>query len=155
MNPITKLAHRLMLVAAGILMLAGVPSIDVNPTDNGSVSVDISMTGSYAHADIRSLHACGNETVTGEIAKHGVQHCNWWQLGIIILTLAAAIAAAIAAGLAITAASGGAAAVSTATFLSFTVAEWSLIAAAYGGFAALYALFQWICNVNKNNICNE
>lgn len=31
MNYVTKLAHKLMLVAAGIIVFAGVPVFDVNP----------------------------------------------------------------------------------------------------------------------------
>lgn len=125
--------------------------LTLTPTDNGSVSVDISMTGSYAHADIRSKHACGDEPATGNTIAHAVTHCNGWQLAIILLSIAAAIALAIAAGMVLSA--GGA--VTAATIMTFTAAEWGAIAAMYGGLAAIFGLFNWICNVNKNNICDE
>ena len=145
-----NLANKLMLIAAGILMLAGIPSPNVQFTDD---SVTVSMIGAEAHADIRSKHACGDETPTQNQLAHQGSHCSWWQWAIWIASFLALAAGVIASLLAIitaqAAATGGASAVVTAaTLLSLTSAQWSLIAGLLGGIALLYGLFALLCDSN-------
>ena len=148
-----NLANKLMLIAAGILMLAGIPSPNVQFTDS---QVNVSMIGTEVHAHDRSMHACGDEKPSANQLKHASTHCNWWQWAIVGAVLIAAAATIIAAILAGNAASGGTAVAATAaTFLRITAAGWRDIAKAMGGAAALYLLFRTICGANANNICDE
>lgn len=130
-----------MLFCCVIITFAGVPSIDIKhlSNDNGhnQYSVEIDW-GQNANAHQRELHACGDDVVTGDITAHAVKHCNIWQLGILILGLLAIVATVIAG----TIGTGGA-------FLSFTGAQWLLIAGAYGGLALLYSYLASVCNPNK------
>ena len=130
---IAKLAHRLMLVVASIVVLAGVSSIQIS---GGSVD----LIGAEAHADDRSLHACGDELFTGDIYNHYTAHCNVWLWGAMMF-MGLAIASVNAAIRAAALGSGG-------TLLGLRTSTWVALTVAYGGMAALYVVFGFLCDPN-------
>ena len=130
---IAKLAHRLMLVVASILVLAGVSSIQIS---GGSVD----LIGAEAHADDRSLHACGDEHITRYIYVHYTAHCNVWLFGAVML-MGLAIASANAGIRATAPGSGG-------TLLGLRASAWATLTFAYGGMAILFLVFVFLCDPN-------
>ncbi|MYK42763.1 MAG: hypothetical protein F4039_01565 [Gammaproteobacteria bacterium] len=89
MNTITKLAHRLMLVAAGILMFAGVPGVEIGK----NVLADRESAGYHGPVyDGSSGAACWSEApATDLLIKHHINHCNWVALAGLIIALAAIV----------------------------------------------------------------
>jgi len=147
MNFLTKTAHRLMLVAAGILILGGIPQpqIDITNTE-GAFSVDLTVLESSLYGDIRAKHACGDEPKTENTDKHAFTHCGWWQwiaLGVALAAVAATAAALIAGA----AASG--------QFLGLAALAWRWIACSGVGLAIIMQIVYATCNPNAGGICNE
>lgn len=147
MNMITKLAHRLMLVAAAILMFAGIPQPHINFTNiDNKPTIEITAIESVVLAHDRNLHACGDEPKTENTDKHALKHCGifqWIALGTALVVAAAGLAALIAAK----AASGA--------FLGLAAIVWKWIVASGVAATAIMWVVYNVCNPNAGNICDQ
>lgn len=89
MNAITKLAHRLMLVAAAIVVFAGVPGVEIGK----NVLADREADGYHGPVyDSNQATACWSDAPpTDKLIKHHINHCNWVGLLGLIIALAGLI----------------------------------------------------------------
>ncbi|MDE0646060.1 MAG: hypothetical protein OXH84_07500 [Gammaproteobacteria bacterium] len=69
MNYITKLTHKLMLVAAAIVVFAGVPQVSVDFVNTETPSVQIDLTGQvYARGEGGTIPLYTNVNCSGDAA---------------------------------------------------------------------------------------
>ncbi|MXX94507.1 MAG: hypothetical protein F4039_02380 [Gammaproteobacteria bacterium] len=95
MNFITKFAYRLMLVAAGILMFAGIPHVDIQTTDHQiSISeISISVENPEVQAKEASKHGDYSSWGVGTAIHVLFSHCGAWQIAALVGALVLALAA--------------------------------------------------------------
>jgi len=89
----SKFAYRLMLVAAGILMFAGLPHVDIQTTDYQISEISINVENSVAQAKEASKHGDYSSWGVGTAIHVLLSHCGAWQIAALVGALVLALAA--------------------------------------------------------------
>ena len=87
-----NLANKLMLIAAGILMLAGVPSVEITQTDNQTAEVWLSFENELVAGDA-DAHGSYSTWSVGTVLHVFFVHCGFWQAAALGALVIAALVA--------------------------------------------------------------